>query len=88
MKTINVHVGELLSPLGALGVEKQLMRFDGVTGAAVNPVSGCATVTYDEARISASAIEEAIESAKTFCGSDAPAFVNGVLGAVLRPERR
>jgi N utilization substance protein B len=34
------------------------------------------------------AIEEAIESAKTFCGSDAPAFVNGVLGAVLREVRQ
>jgi transcription antitermination protein NusB len=33
------------------------------------------------------AIEEAIESAKTFCGSDAPAFVNGVLAAVLRESR-
>jgi transcription antitermination protein NusB len=33
------------------------------------------------------AIEEAIETAKTFCGSDAPAFVNGVLGAVLREVR-
>lgn len=34
------------------------------------------------------AIEEALESAKTFCGSDAPAFVNGVLGAVLREVRQ
>jgi transcription antitermination protein NusB len=33
------------------------------------------------------AIEEAVESAKTFCGPDAPAFVNGVLGAVLRQVR-
>lgn len=33
------------------------------------------------------AIEEAVESAKTFCGSEAPAFVNGVLGAVLRDLR-
>jgi transcription antitermination protein NusB len=33
------------------------------------------------------AIEEAVESAKTFCGSDAPSFVNGVLGAVLREVR-
>ncbi len=33
------------------------------------------------------AIEEAVESAKTFCGADAPAFVNGVLGAVLREVR-
>ena len=33
------------------------------------------------------AIEEAVESAKTFCGSDAPGFVNGGLGAVLREVR-
>jgi N utilization substance protein B len=33
------------------------------------------------------AIEEAVESAKVFCGSDAPAFVNGVLAAVLREVR-
>jgi|SRR6202049_1874909 transcription antitermination protein NusB len=33
------------------------------------------------------AIEEAVESAKKFCGSEAPGFVNGVLGAVLREVR-
>jgi transcription antitermination protein NusB len=33
------------------------------------------------------AIEEAVKSAKTFCGSDAPGFVNGVLGAVLGEVR-
>jgi len=33
------------------------------------------------------AIEEAVESAKTFCGSEAPGFVNGVLGAALREVR-
>jgi N utilization substance protein B len=33
------------------------------------------------------AIEEALESAKTFCGSEAPGFVNGVLAAVLREMR-
>ena len=34
------------------------------------------------------AIDEAVESAKTFCGSEAPGFVNGVLGAVLRQLRQ
>jgi len=29
------------------------------------------------------AIDEAVETAKRFCGADAPGFVNGVLGAVL-----
>jgi N utilization substance protein B len=33
------------------------------------------------------AIEEAVESAKTFCGAEAPGFVNGVLAAVLRDVR-
>lgn len=41
----------------------------------------------DEPMPAEGAIEEAVESAKTFCGSDAPAFVNGVLGAVLREVR-
>jgi len=30
------------------------------------------------------AIDEAVETAKTFCGVDAPKFVNGVLGGVMR----
>jgi N utilization substance protein B len=30
------------------------------------------------------AIDEAVETAKEFCGADAPKFVNGVLGAVHR----
>jgi transcription antitermination protein NusB len=33
------------------------------------------------------AISEAVETAKTFCGADAPGFVNGVLGAILREVR-
>ena len=33
------------------------------------------------------AIEGAVETAKIFCGADAPAFVNGVLAAALREVR-
>jgi N utilization substance protein B len=33
------------------------------------------------------AIDEAVETAKTFCGAEAPKFVNGILGAVLRERR-
>ncbi len=33
------------------------------------------------------AINEAVETAKRFCGSGAPAFINGILGAVLRGRR-
>ena len=30
------------------------------------------------------AIDEAVETAKTYCGSDAPTFVNGILGSVMK----
>jgi N utilization substance protein B len=30
------------------------------------------------------AIDEAVETAKRFCGAEAPGFVNGILGAALR----
>jgi N utilization substance protein B len=33
------------------------------------------------------AIDEAVETAKRFCGAEAPSFVNGILGAVLRERR-
>jgi N utilization substance protein B len=33
------------------------------------------------------AIDEAVESAKEFCGAQAPGFVNGILDAVLREAR-
>lgn len=33
------------------------------------------------------AIDEAVETAKRFCGADAPGFVNGILGTVLREQR-
>jgi transcription antitermination protein NusB len=33
------------------------------------------------------AIDEAVETAKAFCGAEAPGFVNGVLAAVLRDAR-
>jgi N utilization substance protein B len=32
------------------------------------------------------AIDEAVETAKRFCGAEAPGFVNGILGAVLREK--
>ncbi|MTD43002.1 antitermination protein NusB [Conexibacter sp. W3-3-2] len=33
------------------------------------------------------AIDEAVETAKTFCGAEAPSFVNGILDAALREHR-
>ena len=33
------------------------------------------------------AIDEAVETAKAFCGAEAPGFVNGILAAALRERR-
>lgn len=33
------------------------------------------------------AIDEAVEIAKRYCGTDAPGFVNGILGAVARERQ-
>jgi transcription antitermination protein NusB len=33
------------------------------------------------------AIDQAVELAKTYCGADAPGFVNGILSAALREQR-
>jgi N utilization substance protein B len=33
------------------------------------------------------AIDEAVETAKRFCGAEAPGFVNGILAAVLRDQQ-
>lgn len=33
------------------------------------------------------AINEAVETAKRFCGADAPGFINGILAAVLRARQ-
>lgn len=33
------------------------------------------------------AIDEAVETAKAYCGADAPAFINGIMAAVLRERR-
>ena len=43
-----------------------------------------AALPGDHAIPPAGAIDEAVELAKRFCGAEAPGFVNGILGAVLR----
>src|SRR5271154_3430832 len=68
--------GERIQPL-----ERSIM------GVGVIEIPPPAAAPADEPIPPEGAIEEAVESAKTFCGSEAPAFVNGVLAAVLREVR-
>ena len=85
MKTINLHVGQLLSPLGALGVEKQLSKLGGVTAVAVNQISGSATITYDEGKISPAEVKTAIEQCGHHCAGElAPAHLCEPRASFLR----
>lgn len=71
MTISTLEVGDLFSVLGARGIEKQLRRVAGVDRASVNPVSGSATVDYDPAKTSLSAIQTAIEECGFHCSGEA-----------------
>src|SRR6202035_2617875 len=62
-------------------LERSIMRV------ALIEILHCDAIPSEEPIPAEGAIEEAVESAKTFCGSEAPGFVNGVLAAVLREVR-
>jgi N utilization substance protein B len=40
-------------------------------------------IEHDEVPVEV-AIDEAVEIAKEYCGADAPKFINGILGAIVR----
>lgn len=78
MKTSTVEVGELVSSLSAVGVERQLAALPGVHHADVNYVAGSATVHYDEAQTSLQAIRQRIIDCGYHCrGELVPAHVCG-----------
>ena len=64
MRTSTIEVGELVSSLSAVGVERQLATLSGVQSVDVNYVAGSATVRYDEARVSIDQIRQRV----TECG--------------------
>lgn len=65
------EVGDLLSILGAHGIEKQLKQIVGVGSVSVNPVSGSTTVAFDPAKTSSPAIEAAIKECGYHCAGEA-----------------
>ena len=69
-RTITLEVRDLFSVLSAQGIEKQLMRLTGVTGASVNPASGTATITYDPARTAPAEIMSTIEACGHHCAGE------------------
>ena len=71
MTTSTFNVGDLLSSLGAHGIEKQLKHIAGVGRVSVNPVSGAATVVYDPAKASTAVIKAAIKECGYHCSGEA-----------------
>ena len=71
MTTSTLDVGDLFSVLGAQGIEKQLLRIAGVGSVSVNPVSGSATVAYDQAKTSVAKIKAAIKQCGYHCAGEA-----------------
>src|SRR3546814_402927 len=76
MKTTTIEVGDLLSALSALGVQKQLARLPGVKKAEVNYVAGSATVTFDETVTDLKAIKAKVHECGYHCtGEQVPKHV-------------
>lgn len=71
MTTSTFKVGNLLSSLGARGIEKQLKHIAGIGRVAVNPVSGATTVVYDTVKTGLPAIEAAIKECGYHCTGEA-----------------
>jgi len=69
LKTV-IDVRDLLSPLSAAGVEKQLGKLPGIRQINVNQVSGSATVVYDETLTSLSAIKAKVSECGHHCGGE------------------
>jgi Cu2+-exporting ATPase len=70
MKTVTIEVGNLLSALSALGVEKQLMKLPGVHKAEVNYVAGSATVGYDETVTNIKTIKARVHECGYHCAGE------------------
>ena len=76
MKTSTFEVGEMVSTLSAAGVQRQLSTLPGVHHVDVNYVAGSATVHYDEARVTAGAIQQRVVDCGYHCrGELVPAHV-------------
>jgi len=87
MKTSTVEVGELVSSLSALGVQRQVAALPGVHHVDVNYVAGSATVHYDEAKTSLQAIRQRIIDCGYHCrGELVPAHVCSPVGHKVQAD--
>ena len=70
MKTTVIDVRDLLSPLSAQGIEKQLATLPGVKQVDVNNVSGSAIVLYDETVTDLNVITTKLRECGHHCGGE------------------
>lgn len=67
MQISTLEIGNLLSPLGAEGVKKQLLKLPGVQHVDANYAAGSATVHYDETKTTLAGIRDAINQCGYHC---------------------
>ena len=67
MTTARLEVRDLLSPLSAAGVERMLRRQPGVMQAEVNPVSGSATLVFDDAATTLEHLQQVVRACGHHC---------------------
>ncbi|MBL8528333.1 MAG: heavy-metal-associated domain-containing protein, partial [Burkholderiales bacterium] len=67
MKTATIEVTGLFTAECGLGVERQLSKLRGVKRAAVNAVSGTATVEFDEKSIALESIKAVVRDCGYGC---------------------
>ena len=78
MKTSVIEVRDMLSVLGALGLEKRIGAVPGVESVTVNYAAGSATVRYDETRLGVADIKSSMRQGRY----DAAAPVAALTGEV------
>jgi P-type Cu2+ transporter len=69
-KTATFEVRNLLSPLTARGIEKQLAQLPGISVVSMNPAGASATVSFDPTRVSPEQIQAAIEDCGFHCAGE------------------
>ena len=84
MQTTTLEVRGLFEELDHLGVEKQLLKMPGVSGARANPASETVTVDFDEAAIAVQALQKLINECGFHCrGTPVPRHVCAIHSDVV-----
>ena len=87
MKTSVIEVRDMLSVLGALGLEKRIGAVPGVESVTVNYAAGSATVRYDETRLGVADIKSSMRQRRYDAAAPVAALTGEVHEGHMAPRR-